>query len=69
MEKAIKKYWPIFVVPTVAAFCIGFLWPFLQGLYLSLCKFTTLKKVTFVGFENFKYALTDPEFAVALRAN
>ena len=55
MEKAIKKYWPIFVVPTVAAFCIGFLWPFLQGLYLSLCKFTTLKKVTFVGFENFKY--------------
>ena len=65
MEKAIKKYWPIFVVPTVAAFCIGFLWPFLQGLYLSLCKFTTLKKVTFVGFENFKYALTDPEFAHA----
>lgn len=63
MEKAIKKYWPIFVAPTVAAFCIGFLWPFLQGLYLSLCKFTTLKKVTFVGFENFKYALTDPEFA------
>lgn len=65
MEKAIKKYWPIFVAPTVAAFCIGFLWPFLQGLYLSLCKFTTLKKVTFVGFENFKYALTDPEFAHA----
>jgi len=63
VEKAIKKYWPIFVAPTVAAFCIGFLWPFLQGLYLSLCKFTTLKKVTFVGFENFKYALTDPEFA------
>ena len=39
MEKAIKRYWPVFVVPTLAAFLIGFVWPFLQGLYLSFCKF------------------------------
>ena len=38
MEKALKKYWPFFVLPTFAAFVIGFIWPFLQGLYLSFCK-------------------------------
>ena len=42
MEKAIKRYWPVFVVPTLAAFLIGFVWPFLQGLYLSFCKFITV---------------------------
>ena len=34
MEKAIKRYWPVFVLPTLLAFIIGFVWPFLQGLYL-----------------------------------
>ena len=45
MEKAIKRYWPVFVVPTLAAFLIGFVWPFLQGLYLSFCKFITVRKI------------------------
>lgn len=67
MEKAIKKYWPVFVLPTLAAFCIGFIYPFLQGLYLSFCKFTTIKKATFIGFENYKYALTDPSFWSSFR--
>lgn len=62
MEKATKKYWPIFVLPTVAAFVIGFIYPFIQGLYLSFCEFTTIKKVKFVGFDNYKYALTDESF-------
>ena len=62
MEKSIKKYWPIFVLPTLAAFCVGFLFPFIQGLYLSFCKFTTIKKATFVGFDNYVYAIQDPDF-------
>ena len=44
MEKVLKKYWPLFVVPTMAAFTIGFIVPFLQGLYLSFCEFTTIKR-------------------------
>ena len=35
MEKAIKKYWPFFLLPTLAAFIIGFVWPFLWGIFLS----------------------------------
>lgn len=62
MEKALKKYWPIFVLPTVVAFAIGFVYPFLQGLYLSFCKFTTIKKSKFVGLANYKYVFSDSSF-------
>ena len=34
MEKALKKSAPIFVLPTLIAFIIGFIVPFGQGLYL-----------------------------------
>ncbi len=49
IEKSIKKFWPVFVLPTLAAFIIGFIWPFLWGIGLSFCKFTTVKNVEFVG--------------------
>ena len=62
MEKAVKNYWPIFVLPTVAAFVIGFIYPFIQGVYLSFCQFSTIKKVKFVGLKNYQYALTDDSF-------
>ena len=42
MEKAIKKHAVIFILPTLAAFIIGFIVPFVEGLYLSFCKFTTV---------------------------
>ena len=58
MEKAIKKYWPVFLLLTLAAFIIGFIVPFAQGLYLSFCKFTTVKKTTWVGVNNYVKALT-----------
>ena len=35
MQKAISKYWPVFVLPTLIAFIIGFIWPFIWGIYLS----------------------------------
>ena len=42
MEKAIKRYFPIFLFPTLAAFTIGFIIPFLMGIWLSFCDFTTV---------------------------
>ena len=62
MVKSMKKWWPIFVVPTVAAFIIGFIVPFIRGLYLSFCKFTTINKATFVGLENYIKAFEDTMF-------
>ena len=63
--KTIKKYWPIFLLPTAAAFCIGFLWPFVWGIYLSFCQFTTVSKVTFVGFSNYAKIMLDNTFSHA----
>ena len=61
--RTIKKWWPIFVLPTFAAFVIGFLWPFIWGIYLSFCKFTTVQDVTFVGFSNYSKILLDNTFS------
>ena len=62
MEKALKKSAPIFVLPTLIAFIIGFIVPFGQGLYLSFCKFTTVNNAKWVGLTNYKAALTDASF-------
>ena len=62
MEKAIKKYWPVFVLPTLAAFIIGFIWPFIWGIGLSFCKFTTVKNVEFVGLDNYFKLWQDDTF-------
>ena len=61
--KAIKKYWPLFILPTFAAFMIGFVWPFIWGIYLSFCKFTTVNNVTFVGFSNYSKVFLDNTFS------
>ena len=62
MEKALKRYAPIFVLPTFAAFVIGFILPFIQGLYLSFCKFTTVDNASWVGISNYTAAFTDASF-------
>ncbi|WP_295797414.1 carbohydrate ABC transporter permease [uncultured Treponema sp.] len=62
MEKALKKSAPIFVLPTLIAFIIGFIVPFGQGLYLSFCKFTTVNNAEWVGLSNYRAALTDASF-------
>lgn len=62
MERVLKKYWPFFVIPTLTAFCVGFVYPFIQGVYLSFCQFTTIKKAKWVGFDNYIRVFTnDPE--------
>ena len=66
MEKAIKKHFPIFVLPTLIAFTIGFIVPFLLGIYLSFCKFTTVTDGKFVGLKNYMKILDDPTFLHAM---
>ena len=62
MEKALKKWFPVFVLPTLAAFCVGFIWPFVQGIYLSFCQFITVDNAKWVGVTNYVKALTDKTF-------
>lgn len=66
MEKSIKKYFPIFALPTLVAFTIGFIVPFLMGIYLSFCEFTTVTDASFVGLKNYLRVFTDPTFVHAL---
>ena len=62
MEKALKKYSPIFVLPTLLAFTIGFIVPFFEGLYLSFCQFTTVKNAKWVGISNYQRVFADQSF-------
>ena len=66
MAKAIKRYWPVFVLPTFLAFILGFIAPFIMGIYLSFCKFTTVTDAKFIGFSNYLKIFTDPSFVHAL---
>ena len=62
MEKAVKRYAPIFILPTFLAFVIGFILPFIEGLYLSFCQFTTVKDAKFIGIGNYQRIFTDSTF-------
>ncbi len=64
--KSMKKYSPIFVLPTFAAFMIGFVIPFIMGIYLSFCKFTTVTDAKLVGFSNYLKVFQDPTFVHSL---
>lgn len=66
MQKAIKRYFPVFVLPTMIAFTIGFIAPFLLGIYLSFCKFTTVTDARFIGLENYGKVFQDPTFLHSL---
>ena len=66
MEKSIKKYFPIFALPTLVAFTIGFIIPFVMGIYLSFCEFTTVTDAKFVGLKNYARIFTDNTFGHAL---
>ncbi len=58
MEKTLKRYFLIFTLPTVIAFAFAFLIPFVQGVYLSFCKFTTVSNATWTGLANYKAAFS-----------
>ncbi len=57
--KSIKRYFPIFVLPTLIAFLIAFVIPFIMGLYLSFTEFRTVQDATFVGLKNYIEAFSE----------
>ena len=66
MQKAIKKWFPVLALPTVVAFLISFLIPFIMGIYLSFCKFKTVKNANWVGFDNYLKAFANEDNINAL---
>ena len=60
--RSIRRWWGLFVLPTVLAFVVGFVVPFVMGVYLSFCRFTTVVDARFVGLGNYAAALSDREF-------
>ncbi len=66
MQKTLKRYFPIFVIPTLIAFSFAFLVPFGMGIYLSFCKFKTITNARFAGVENYIKIFEDRDFVNAL---
>lgn len=60
--KTLRKYFPVFVLPTALVFTVIFLIPFLAGIYLSFTSFTTVTDSVFVGLSNYKYVFSSGEF-------
>lgn len=66
MQKTLKRYFPIFVLPTLLAFAVAFLIPFVMGIYLSFCKFTTVIDAKFIGISNYAKMFSNRDFLTAL---
>ncbi len=66
MQKSIKKCFPILVLPTLFAFIVAFIVPFIMGIYLSFNEFVTITNLKWVGFDNYVKAFTDSQFLYSL---
>lgn len=67
MQKALKKYFPVFIFPTLAAFLVSFLLPFIMGAYLSFTEFKVVNESKWVGISNYiKIFTSDKTFMNAL---
>ena len=62
VRRPIQKCFPLFLLPTFIAFCIGFLYPFGKGVFLSFCDFKTTSKWTWIGIGNYIKAFADESF-------
>ena len=62
IRRPMKRWFPVFILPTFICFVIGFVWPFIQGIYLSFCNFNTPKDAKWVGFSNYVKAFSDKGF-------
>jgi len=67
VQRPIRRFAPIFILPTFAAFCIGFVWPFIQGIYLSFCSFNTPKDAAWKGLDNYIKVFSDAGFMNAFK--
>ena len=62
IRRPIKRWAPLFILPTFLSFVIGFVWPFIQGIYLSFCNFLTPKDATWAGLSNYVKVFQDAGF-------
>ena len=62
LRRPMRRWAWLFMGPVIAAFAIGFVWPFLQGIYLSFCKFKLIRNAKFIGFDNYLAAFKDASF-------
>lgn len=65
ITRPIERAFPIFLLPIMIAFFIGFVYPFLKGFYLSFCSFTTTSDAKFIGVGNYLKAFQDATFVHA----
>jgi raffinose/stachyose/melibiose transport system permease protein len=61
MQKMSLKYYLLFTLPTIIAFLIAFLIPFLGGIYLSFTEFRTVTDSQWVGLANYVRAFADDQ--------
>ncbi|MEA5154111.1 sugar ABC transporter permease [Raineyella sp.] len=66
MKKSLRRWGWLFTGPTLAAFMIGFVIPFVMGVYLSFTRFTTVTRATWVGLDNFRRVFDDSTFLHSL---
>ncbi len=67
MQKSLKKYFPVFILPTLAAFAVSFVIPFVMGVYLSFTEFKIVSESEWVGIANYIRIFTsDKTFLNAL---
>lgn len=62
LQKPMVRWSWFFLLPMVSAFAIGFVWPFLQGIYLSFCEFRLISNAKWVGFKNYADVFKDTNF-------
>ena len=67
LRRPIKRWAPLFILPVFAAFCIGFVWPFIQGIYLSFCNFVTPSDAKWIGIQNYVKIWSDVGFRNAFK--
>ena len=65
VRRPIQRWFPLFILPTFLCFLIGFIWPFLQGIYLSFCNFNTPRDASWIGLNNYVKAFKDAGFSHA----
>ncbi|WP_105566112.1 carbohydrate ABC transporter permease [Microbacterium halophytorum] len=66
MKRSLGRWGWLFAGPTLAAFLIGFVVPFVLGVYLSFTEFRTVTKAEWVGVENYAKLLGDEVFLHSL---
>lgn len=62
LQRPMVRWSWFFLLPMVSAFAIGFVWPFLQGIYLSFCDFRLISDAKWVGLKNYISVFQDTNF-------